>query len=119
MTTRAALRGEIWFTQLPTEPPEKGRRLVVVVSEDVRNQHPKADSVLVVPLTTTIHKQWDTHMLLSPGETGLQEPSVARAENITVIHKRTLIEPRSGLRRLSDRRICELARMVAIAMDCA
>jgi mRNA-degrading endonuclease toxin of MazEF toxin-antitoxin module len=112
-------RGEIWFTKLPTDPPEKGARPVIVVSQDVRNRHPKADSVLVIPLTTTIHKEWATHMLLSPGETGLQEASVARAENITVVHKRTMVQPRYGLRSLSDTRICQLATMVAIAMDCA
>jgi hypothetical protein len=31
-STRSPLRGEIWFAQLPSDPPEKGRRPVVVVS---------------------------------------------------------------------------------------
>jgi mRNA interferase MazF len=112
------LRGEIWFVQLPVDPPEKGRRPVVVVSLDGRNRHERADTILVVPLTTSIHKEAPTHVLLTAGETGLQSDSAARAEDITVVRKQSLIEARDRLRRLSDKRICELARKVSIAMGC-
>ena len=116
---RAPLRGEIWFLQLPTDPPEKGRRPAIVVSMDIRNRHDRADTVLVVPLTTSIHTVAHTHVLLSAGETGLQLDSVARAENITTVRKQSLFEPRGSLRRLSNARVCELAAKVMIAMDCA
>lgn len=116
---RAPLRGEIWFVQLHVDPPEKGRRPVVVVSLDARNRHERADTVLVVPLTTSIHKEAPTHIVLSAGETGLQTDSAAKAEDITVVRKQSLVEPRAGLRRLSDRRICELAARVSMAMGCA
>ena len=116
---RAALRGEIWFVQLPVDPPEKGRRPVIIVSLDARNRHERADTVLVVPLTTSIHKEAPTHVLLLAGETGLQTDSAAKAEDITVVRKQSLIEPRARLRRLSDRRICELAAKVGMAMGCA
>ena len=53
------------------------------------------------------------------GETGLQADSAARAEDITVVRKQSLIEPRGRLRQLSDRRVCELASKVTIAMGCA
>lgn len=112
------LRGEIWFVQLHLDPPEKGRRPVVVVSIDARNRHERADTVLVVPLTTSIHKDAPTHTLLPAGETGLQADSAAKAEDITVVRKQSLIEPRSRLRRLSDKRICELASKVGFAMGC-
>jgi|SRR5580658_553844 mRNA-degrading endonuclease toxin of MazEF toxin-antitoxin module len=112
-------RGEIWFVQLPTDPPTKGRRPVVIVSLDGRNRHEQADTVLVVPLTTSIHKEASTHVFLSAGETGLNSDSAARAENITVVKKQTLVEPQGRLRQLSDRRVCELAAMVRIAMGCA
>lgn len=115
---RAPLRGEIWFVQLSTDPPEKGRRPVVVVSLDGRNRHERADTVLVIPLTTSIHRDAPTHILLSAGETGLSSDSSARAEDITVVRKQSLFEPRHRLRQLSDRRVCELATMVGLAMGC-
>lgn len=114
---RAPLRGEIWFVDLPTDPSGKGRRPVVIVSSDGRNKNLRADTVLVVPLTTTI-KEVPTHIFLSPGETGLQEPSCLRAEDITVVRKETLQAPRSGLRTLSHSRICQVADAVRIAMGC-
>src|SRR5438874_6786013 len=90
-------RGEIWFVKLPTDPTEKGPRPVVIVSVDERNAHPRADTVLVAPLTTSVHKDVPTHVYLSSGETGL-EPSAIRAEDVTVIRKSSLIEPTQKLR---------------------
>jgi mRNA-degrading endonuclease toxin of MazEF toxin-antitoxin module len=118
-STRLPLRGEIWFAQLPSDPPEKGRRPVVVVSVDVRNRHERANTILVVPLTTSIHKGAITHVYLSAGETGLQSDSAARGEDITVVRKQILVESRAPLRRLSNSRICELAHKVLIATGCA
>jgi mRNA-degrading endonuclease toxin of MazEF toxin-antitoxin module len=111
-------RGEIWFVQLPADAPGKGRRPVVVVSLDARNRHERADTVLVVPLTTSIHKSALTHIFLSAGETGLQSDSAARAEDITTVRKESLIEPQGRLRQLGDRRVCELAARVTMAMGC-
>lgn len=73
----------------------------------------------MIPLSTSIHKaNHPTHLLLAAGETGYSEDSIARAEDITVVRKAHLAEPRSGLRHVSHRRICELAEMVKIAMGC-
>lgn len=115
---RPPLRGEIWFVQLPSDPPAKGRRPVVVVSIDARNRHERADTVLVVPLTTSIHKTVPTHAFLPAGETGLESDSAARAEDLTVVRKQALLEPPAGLRTLSDRRVCELAAKVGLALGC-
>jgi mRNA interferase MazF len=112
------IRGEIWFVRLPIDPPEKGRRPVVIVSLDARNRHERADTVLVVPLTTSIHKDAPTQVFLPAGETGLQSDSAARAEDVTMVRKKSLVESRTRLRKLSDRRICELASKVSIAMGC-
>ena len=114
---RNPLRGEIWFVQLPTDPPDKGRRPVVIVSLNERNRHPRADTVLVAPLTTTI-KDVPTHIYLPPGETGLAEPSCIRTEDITVVRKTSLQEPRAALRTLSHTRICQIADKARIAMGC-
>jgi mRNA-degrading endonuclease toxin of MazEF toxin-antitoxin module len=115
---RKPLRGEIWFVQLATDPPEKGRRPVVIVSLDARNRHERAETVLVIPLTTSIHKESPTHVYLAAGETGLQSDCAARAEDITVVRKSSLIESRARLRQLSSARICELAEKVSISMGC-
>lgn len=89
-----------------------------MVSVDARNRHERADTVLAVPLTTTIHKDVPTHVFLTTGETGLQAESAARGEDVTVIRKDNLVEPRGGLRRLSDRRVCEIADRAGVAMGC-
>lgn len=114
---RPPLRGEIWFVKLPTDPPEKGERPVVIVSVDQRNRHEKADTVLVAPLTTATHKDVPTHVYLSPGETGLEQ-SCVRAEDVSVVRKVNLSEPRQRLRNLSNARICQIARAIGIAMGC-
>ena len=117
---RIPCRGEIWFVQLSTVPPEKGRRPVVVVSLDARNRHERADTVLVVPLSTSIHKaDHPTRLVLAAGETGLAADSVACADDITVVRKKHLVDPRSLTRTVSNRRICELATMVKTAMSCS
>jgi len=112
------VRGQIWFVQVHTDPPGKGRRPVIVVSLDERNRHPRADTVLVVPLTTSIHKDFQTHVFLSAGETGLQADCAARAEDIMIVKKEFLVAPPNRLRQLSNTRICELASKVSLAMGC-
>lgn len=111
---RQPSRGEIWFVQMHTDPPDKGRRPVVVVSIKARNRNPRASTVLVVPLSTT-PKRSPTHVELSAGETGL-EPSVAKAEDISAIPKARLIEPRTQLRRLSEGRLRQIAQAVQLSL---
>jgi mRNA-degrading endonuclease toxin of MazEF toxin-antitoxin module len=115
---RVPLRGEIWFTQLHVDPPEKGRRPVIIVSIDARNRHERAETVLVVPLTTSVHKEIPTHVYLTAAETGLAEDSAARAEDITIVRKQSLVEARRGVRQVSEKRICEIAAKVRIAAGC-
>lgn len=91
---------------------------MLVVSLDARNRHPKAETVLVIPLTTSIHRQVPTHAILTAAETGLAEDSAARAEDVTVVRKQELVQPRHRLRQISETRICELAGKVCLAMGC-
>jgi mRNA-degrading endonuclease toxin of MazEF toxin-antitoxin module len=113
-------RGEIWFTKLPTDPPEKGKRPVVIVSVNARNNHPRASTVLVVPLSTSVHKdEIPTHLVLEPGQTGLRERVVAKAEDVSVVWKVELDAARERLRTLSTTQICDLARRVELAMGCS
>jgi len=114
--TRSPLRGEIWFVQLYTDPPGKGRRPVIIISLDARNRHEKADTVLAIPISTSVHKNVPFHLFLASGETGLSQDCIARAEDITVIRKSHLIEPNQMLRRLSESRLRELGQKVLSAM---
>jgi mRNA-degrading endonuclease toxin of MazEF toxin-antitoxin module len=112
------LRGQIWWTRFPTDPPEKGRRPVIVVSANGRNQHPRANTVLVIPLSTSVHKSGPTHVLLHSGETGLREDCIARAEDISVVKREDLGTPVHGHRSVTNAQICRLATLVKIAMGC-
>ena len=114
---RSPSRGEMWYVKLPTDPPDKAARPVIVVSLDSRNRHPAASTVLVAPLTGSIEKPFETHIPLSPGETGLNASSI-RCEDLTVVKKEYLIEPKMPLRRISHSRICQVADMVRLAMGC-
>jgi mRNA-degrading endonuclease toxin of MazEF toxin-antitoxin module len=118
-TQRFPLRGEIWWTNFHTDPPEKGRRPVIIVSPDARNRHERATSVLVIPLSTSIHRLGPAHMLLPTGETGLRMDSAAQADNIAVVLRANLREPEPGQRALTHIRICQLASLVKTAMGCA
>jgi mRNA-degrading endonuclease toxin of MazEF toxin-antitoxin module len=114
---RTPRRGEIWYVKLTTDPADKAERPVVIVSLDARNSHPRANTVLVAPLTGSIEKEVATHVRLAPGETGLNA-SCVKAEDITVVRKESLIEPKLALRALSHTRICQIADAVRVAMGC-
>ena len=111
-------RGEIWWTNFHTDPPDKGRRPVIIVSPDARNRHERAITVLVIPLSTSIHKLGPAHMLLPAGETGLRMDCAAQADNIAVVVRANLREPEPGQRMLSHTKICKLASLVKLAMGC-
>jgi mRNA-degrading endonuclease toxin of MazEF toxin-antitoxin module len=115
---RYPLRGEIWWTRFPTDPPDKGRRPVIVVSTDGRNCQPRSNTVLVVPLSTSIHKPRPADLVLRSGETGLRLDCVAQADNISTLRRAEMEEPIQGHRALSSRQICRLAGLVRLAMGC-
>ncbi len=115
---RLPQRGEIWWTNFHTDPPGKGRRPVVIISPDARNRHERAATVLVVPLSMSIHTLGPAHLLLPAGETGLRMDCAAQADNIAVVIRGNLHEPDPGQRSLSHARICRLAALVSLAMGC-
>jgi mRNA-degrading endonuclease toxin of MazEF toxin-antitoxin module len=115
---RLPKRGEIWWTNFPADPPDKGKRPVIIVSPDGRNQHPRATSVLVIPLSTSIRRMGVAHMLLRVGETGLAADSAAQVDSISAVRRDTLSEPRPAQRTLTNTKICQLAALARIAMGC-
>ena len=90
---------------------------MVIVSTDDRNSHPRADTVLIVPLSTAVVRDVPTHIYLSSGETGLEQ-SVLKAQDIAVVPKAALSEPRYKLKSLSNQRICQLVEKIKYAMGC-
>jgi mRNA-degrading endonuclease toxin of MazEF toxin-antitoxin module len=87
----------------------------VIISPDNRNQHPKADTVLVVPFSTTIRAS-PTHLTMQPGETGLTVVCDIQAESITTIRKEILQKPRNPTRKLSETQIRAIACCVVKAL---
>jgi len=108
-----AERGAIYFVQAPGDPHQRPAP-VVVVSTDARNRYGR--DVLAIPLSTS-PKRYETHLELEPGETGLPERSIAKCENIGVL-EHALFEGRRpvSMRHLSERRLREMAALVALAM---
>ena len=108
-----AERGAIYFVEAPGDPHQRPAP-VVVVSTDARNRYGR--DVLAIPLSTS-PRRYETHLELEPGETGLPERSIAECENIGVLEK-AVFEGRNpvSMRRLSERRIREMAGLVALAM---
>jgi mRNA-degrading endonuclease toxin of MazEF toxin-antitoxin module len=111
------IRGEIWWAHFPFDPPEKTRP-AIIVSANGRNSHPRSNTVLAIPLSTSIHKQSPGQLLLHAGETGLRSDCMAWAEDIGTITKDQLKAPVSGHRPLTHTQICKLASLVKIAMGC-
>jgi mRNA-degrading endonuclease toxin of MazEF toxin-antitoxin module len=109
------LRGEIWFVPFPSDPPGKDDRPVVIVSPNFRNQHPKADTVLAVPFSTTI-RETPTHITMQAGATGLTCACDIQAESITTIRKETLQRPKFQTRTLSESQVRAVIKCVVFAL---
>lgn len=108
------LRGEIWDVDFPSDPQGKGPRPVLIVSTDLRNKHPKATTVLVVPFSMTL-TNYPTHIRLMSGETGLPETSELQPEQITAVRKEFL-KPRAGMRTQAESIIRFIAKSVVFAL---
>lgn len=78
-------RGDIWLVNLdPTQGREQaGTRPALIISVDVFNHGP-AELVVVIPLTTK-NKHIPLHVELAPTESGLNEWSYAKCEDIRSI----------------------------------
>lgn len=87
---------------------------MLIVSMDGRNAHPRAETVLAVPFSTTL-TDLPIHVRLNPGETGLPETSELQPENISVIRKQSL-RPAPDSRTLGERILRRVARGVVLCM---
>ena len=90
LMTSLMRRGDIvWATLDPVRPPEASkRRPVVVVSSDRTNRITTElgrGTVTVIAVTARAHRVYPWQVLLLPEPTGLDETSVAQADQIRAI----------------------------------
>jgi mRNA interferase MazF len=102
------LRGELWWC----EPPEVGRRPVVVLSRDAAI--PRLRRALVAPCTTTI-RGLPSEVLLEPDEDPIGRPSAVNLDSVESVSLAVLVE-RIG--RLSDDRMRQICAALEVAVDC-
>jgi mRNA-degrading endonuclease toxin of MazEF toxin-antitoxin module len=88
---------------------------IIAVSPDTRNLHPKADTVLAVPFSTTVRES-PTHITMQPGETGLASVCDIHAESITTLRKATLVTPKNATRKLTETQVRAIACCVIKAL---
>jgi mRNA interferase MazF len=101
-------RGEIWWC----EPPNIGRRPVVVLSRDAAI--PRLGRALVAPCTTTI-RGLPSEVVLEPGDDPIPRPSAVSLDSVELVSLGMLVE-RIG--RVSDLRMHEICAALAVATDC-
>jgi mRNA interferase MazF len=101
-------RGELWWC----EPPDIGRRPVVVLSRDAAI--PRLRRALVAPCTTTI-RELPSEVPLEPGEDPIPRRSAVNLDSVESVSVSLLVE---RLGRISDARLREICAALAVATDC-
>jgi mRNA interferase MazF len=102
------LRGELWWC----EPPEIGRRPVVVLSRDAAI--PRLRRAVIAPCTTTI-RGIASEVILEPGDDPVRRRTAVNLDSIESVSVGVLTD-RIG--RLSDGRMVEICSALAVAVDC-
>ena len=101
-------RGELWWC----EPPEIGRRPVVVLSRDAAI--PRLRRVLVAPCTTTV-RGLPSEVVLEPGDDPVPSETAVNLDSVESVSVGLLVE---RLGRLSDARMRDVCEALAVATDC-
>lgn len=101
-------RGDVWWC----EPPDIGRRPVVVLSRDV--VIPRLGRALVAPCTTNV-RDLVTEVALEPGRDPVPQPCVVSLDFVERVSVGLLV---SRLGRLDGSRMRELCAALAAAVDC-
>lgn len=85
-------RGDIYNIDLnPTRGSEQaGTRPCVIIQNDIGNEY--SSTTIIVPCTTKIDKIYPTEVLLTARETGLDQDSKVKCDQIRTIDKRRLLK---------------------------
>ena len=101
-------RGEIWWC----EPPEVGRRPVVVLSRDAAI--PRLRRALVAPCTTTV-RGLPSEVVLEPEDDPVPKRSAVNLDSVESVSTGVLV---NRLGRLSDDRMRQICTALAVAVAC-
>lgn len=101
-------RGEVWWC----EPPEIGRRPVVVLSRDAAI--PRLRRAVIAPCTTTI-RGLPSEVVLEPGVDPVPRPCVVNLDSVESVSIAILTE---RLGRLGAPRMASICDALAIAVAC-
>jgi len=84
-------RGDIYSLNLdPTRGSEQaGTRPCVIIQNDVGNEY--SSTTIIVPCTTNLDKIYPTEVLLTARETGLDQDSKVKCDQIRTVDKRRLL----------------------------
>jgi mRNA-degrading endonuclease toxin of MazEF toxin-antitoxin module len=92
------------------------RRPAIIVSADSRNR--AANDVVMIPCSSAAHPMlW--HVRLRRGEGGLPEPSMAKCEQVTTLHKSDVDSEELGVLSPARMREIERALLSALAIEAA
>ena len=107
-------RGEVWLIDCgdPIGHEQSGSRPAIVVSSDLLNDS-RAGVVIVVPLTTTC-RDLPSHVEIDRGESGLDDVSYAKCEDVKSISEQRLAG-RLGV--ASDAALFQIARALRFLLD--
>ncbi len=110
----SARRGEVWLLDFgePVGREQSGRRPAVVISADSLNES-RAGIVVVIPLTTT-YRGLPSHVEIDRGDSGLDEVSYAKCEDVKSVFEQRLIG-RLGV--VGDEVMSRLARVLRFLLD--
>src|SRR4051794_37041175 len=103
------MRGEVWWC----EPPEIGRRPVVVLSRDAAI--PRLRRALIAPCTTTI-RGLASEVVLEPNDDPIPRRSAVNLDSVESASIAVLVEKLGTLSAERMRAVC-LALEVAVACD--
>ncbi|MBK9559876.1 MAG: type II toxin-antitoxin system PemK/MazF family toxin [Candidatus Microthrix sp.] len=101
-------RGELWWC----EPPEIGRRPVVVLSRDAAI--PRLRRALIAPCTTTI-RGLPSEVVLEPGDDPLGRRSAVNLDSVESVTVAVLVE---RLGTLSGSRMRQICGALEVATNC-
>lgn len=107
-------RGGVYLVRLdPVLGSEIGKtRPAIVVSNDINNAH--ADTVTVVPITSSTDKVYPFEVLISSGEGGLSKNSKAKANQIRTVDKKRLYKYTGSI---SPKKMKELETAILLHLD--
>jgi mRNA interferase MazF len=102
------VRGEVWWC----EPPEIGRRPVVVLSRDAAIR--RLRRALIAPCTTTV-RGLPSEVVLEPGDDPVPRRSAVNLDSVESVSIGVLVD---RLGRLSDDRMGQICTALAVAVAC-